>query len=343
MARLAIWLLLLAGVAHLPIAAVAAPPSPSLVTMEFVFETPPVPSCHASTIAETTDKTLVTAWFAGTAEGKPDVSIWVSRRNAERWSAPVQVADGIQPAGQRLPCWNPVLLQPRNGDLMLFYKVGPSPSDWWGMLRTSPDQGRSWSAATRLPAGILGPIKNKPLQLANGDILCPSSTEEAGWRVHFERTADLGKTWTKTGPVNDGKQIAAIQPSILTLGGDKLRALGRTRQQHLFQIDSDDLGRTWGTMQLTDLPNPNSGTDAVSLRDGRHLLIYNHTPKGRSPLNLAISTDGSTWRPVLVLEDEPGEYSYPAIIQSADGLVHLTYTWKRQRIKHAVVDPAKLP
>ncbi len=342
MVRVAICLLLLVGVTNQPTSAKAAPPSSSVVSSEFIFETPPVPSCHASTIAETTDKTLVAAWFAGTAEGKPDVTIWVSRRNADGWSAPVSVADGVQQDGERWPCWNPILFQPRNADLMLFYKVGPSPSEWWGMLCTSQDQGRTWSAATRLPTGILGPIKNKPIQLANGDILCPSSTEEAGWRVHFERTSDLGKTWTKTDPVNDGKQIAAIQPSILTLGGDKLRALGRTRQKHLFQIDSDDLGRTWGKMTLIDLPNPNSGTDAVTLRDGRHMLIYNHTAKGRSPLNLAISKDGNTWLPAPVLEDAPGEYSYPAIIQTADGLVHLTYTWKRQRIKHAIIDPAKL-
>jgi predicted neuraminidase len=95
-------------------------------------------------------------------------------------------------------------------------------------------------------------------------------------------------------------------------------------------------------MTLIDLPNPNSGTDAVTLRDGRHLLVYNHTAKGRSPLNVAVSTDGDTWQAALVLENEPGEYSYPAVIQTADGLVHAVYTWKRQRIKHVVIDPAKL-
>ena len=101
--------------------------------------------------------------------------------------------------------------------------------------------------------------------------------------------------------------------------------------------------KTWGGMSLMELPNPNSGTDAVTLRDNRHLLVYNHTARGRSPLNLAVSQDGKTWQAALVLEDEPkAEFSYPAIIQTKDGLVHITYTWKRQRVKHAIIDPAKL-
>jgi predicted neuraminidase len=95
-------------------------------------------------------------------------------------------------------------------------------------------------------------------------------------------------------------------------------------------------------MSLTELPNPNSGIDAVTLKDGRHLLVYNHTAKGRTPLNLAISPDGTKWEAALVLESEPGEYSYPAIIQTRDGLVHITYTWKRQRVRHVVIDPAQL-
>jgi predicted neuraminidase len=197
-----------------------------------------------------------------------------------------------------------------------------------------------------LPDGILGPIKNKPVQFANGDMLCPSSTEgEGGWRVHFERTSDLGRTWQATAPVNDGREIGAIQPSILFHPDGKLQALGRTKQGKIFQIWSDDDGRTWGKMTLTPLPNPDSGTDAVTLKDGRQFLVYNHNgqPKGRSPLNVAVANDGENWQAALVLEDEPGkQFSYPAVIQTSDGLVHITYTWKRERIKHAVVDPAKL-
>jgi predicted neuraminidase len=319
---------------------------PGLVQSEFIYESAPFPSCHATTIVETKSG-LVTAWFGGTAEGKPDVAIWVARRDGNQWTAPVEVANGAQPDGTRHPCWNPVLFQPAKGPLLLFYKVGPSPSTWWGMLRTSADDGRTWSDAQRLPEGILGPVKNKPVQLADGTIVCPTSTETStkpsDWRVHFELTRDLGKTWTTVRPApNGGAEPNAIQPSILLHSATRLQALGRTREKQLFQTWSDDAGRTWSPLTLTSLPNPNSGTDAVTLRDGRHLLIYNHTPKGRTPLNLAFSTDGKVWQAALVLENEPGEYSYPAIIQTSDGLVHSTYTWKRQKVRHVVIDPAKL-
>ena len=316
----------------------AATPS-ALVKSEYIFETAPFKECHASTIVETKNG-LVSAWFGGTKERNPDVGIWLSRQEDGRWSAPVEVANGVQSPTNRYACWNPVLFQPKSGPLLLFYKVGPSPSRWWGMLSTSEDNGKTWSKARRLPEGILGPIKNKPVQLPNGDIVCSSSTEDHGWRVHFERTGDLGQTWQATPPVNDGKEIEAIQPSILFYPGGRLQALGRTQQDHIFEIWSEDEGKTWGKMSLTTLPNPNSGTDAVTLKDGRQLLVYNHSTKGRSPLNVALSKDGKTWEPLLTLEDEPAkQFSYPAVIQTSDGLVHITYTWKRERIKHAVVKP----
>jgi len=310
-----------------------------LMKSEFIYETAPFPECHASTIAETKNG-LVAAWFGGTGERHPDVGIWLSRQSGGRWSAPVEVANGVQSPTNRYACWNPVLFQPRNGPLLLFYKVGPSPSSWWGMLMKSEDGGETWSNPRRLPAGIVGPIKNKPVQLVNGDILCPSSTENNGWRVHFERTSDLGEKWTATEPVNDGKEIGAIQPSILFHPGGKLQAVGRTRQGKIFEIWSEDGGKTWGNMTLTKLPNPNSGIDAVTLQDGRQLLVYNPTTQGRSPLKVAVSADGKQWNDVLTLEDEARkEFSYPAIIQAKDGMVHIVYTWKRQRIRHAVVDP----
>lgn len=216
------------------------------------------------------------------------------------------------------------------------------------MLRRSNDDGITWSAARRLPDGILGPIKNKPVQLPGGTILCPSSTENHGWQVHFELSTDDAKTWTATAPINDGKTIEAIQPSVLLHPGGRLQAVGRTRQGRIFQTWSDDGGRSWSPMALGPLPNPNSGIDAVTLRDGRQLIVYNHAPgrlgEGpRSPLNVAVSDDGKTWQAALVLENEPEqEFSYPAVIQTDDGLVHVTYTWKRRRIKHVVVDPRQL-
>lgn len=334
-------LLLLALAIVAPAGGIHAVNPEAMIVSEFVFESAPFPQCHASTIVETNEG-LVAAWFGGTRESHSDVGIWSSRHAEGRWTAPAEVANGVQSPDTRFPCWNPILFQPREGPLLLFYKVGPNPRAWWGMLMTSEDAGKTWSASRRLPVGILGPIKNKPVQLASGEILCPTSTEHDGWRVHFERTGDLGQTWSKTDPLNDGQSIGAIQPSVLRHGDRRLQAVGRSKQGKIWEAWSDDEGRRWTALKLLDLPNPNSGTDAITLRDGRHLLVYNHTPKGRTPLNVAVSRDGRKWEPVMVLESEPGEFSYPAVIQTKDGLVHISYTWKRQRIRHAVVDPERL-
>lgn len=332
------------------------------VSEQFIYETAPFPSCHASTIVQCSDGTIVSAWFGGTEEKADDVGIWTARFDGKAWSQPIEVANGIQfqwssPVNsttevKRFPTWNPVLFQPKNGPLLLFYKCGPSPQTWWGMMMESKDSGLTWSIPRRLPEGILGPIKNKPVELPDGTILCPTSNETDDtdeWTVHMEWTKDFGKTWTRTKPLNDPKAFGAIQPSILFLGNDRLLALGRSRQGRIFQMESDNLGKSWGEMSLLDLPNPNSGTDAITLDDGRHLLVYNHVTKQsaewggrRSPLNLAVSNDAKTWAPVMELENEPKmEFSYPAIIQASDGRVHITYTWKRLKIKHVILAPKK--
>jgi predicted neuraminidase len=324
----------------------------AVIGSEFIYDSAPYPACHASTIVETPSG-LVASWFGGTHERHPDVGIWVSRRVGAQWTEPVEVANGVQAGVERLPTWNPVLFRLQDGALKLYYKVGPNPREWWGMQMTSADDGETWSSPEPLPEGILGPIKNKPVRLPGGDILSPSSSEQEGdiWKVHFERSTDQGKTWVSTGPVNDGVTIRAIQPSILIHADGGLQALGRTRASGMFTIGSDDQGLTWGEMGLLDLPNPSSGTDAVTLADGRHLLVYNHNTrdatsnKGRSPLNVALSNDGIHWRAALVLEndpDAPDGFAYPAVIQAADGTVHITYTWQRKRIKHVAIDPSKL-
>ena len=310
--------------------------------VEFVFETAPFDAAHASTIAEVdtlTGSGLVAAWFAGTREGHGDVGIWVARCQGGEWLHPVEVANGRLHLRRRFPCWNPVLYQPAQGPLMLFYKVGPSPSQWWGMLITSSDGGRSWSEPRRLPNGILGPIKNKPIVVGHR-LLCPSSDEVGRWRIHLEWTDDGGETWRRGPPLNDGRQFAAIQPALLAWPSGRIQLLCRTRQGAVGQCWSDDGSESWTPLAATELPNPDSGIDAVMLACGRALLIYNHSQTGRTPLNVAISEDGKRWLAACVLERMPGEFSYPAVIESADRTVHVTYTWNRRRIRHVLLDPA---
>ena len=350
----------------------------ALVSSELIFgiANKPTKECHASTIVETPSG-LVAAWFAGTKERNPDVGIRVSRRLRGRWSEPTEVVSGVQSSNLRYPCWNPVLFQPADGPLMLFYKVGPHPRQWWGMLTTSDDDGETWSWPTKLGEAhtighLIGPVKNKPIQLDDGTILCPSSTEidyadgSSHWRVHFEVTKDLGKTWEVIGPIQTGEDFHAIQPSILTYSDGRMQILCRSREKRIVQSWSRDMGKTWSTLTATELPNPNSGTDALTLKDGRQVVIYNHSEgtvkpdrapvlKPRRILNLAISDDGQHWTPVLTFENETGahpediirrrhfgEYSYPAIIQTRDGMLNIVYTYNREGVKHAVVDPSKL-
>lgn len=304
----------------------------------FVFEGAPFASAHASTIAATSEG-LAAAWFGGPHEGHRDVGIWLAHATDECWSAPVEIARGADRWGRPQPCWNPVLFQPSRGPLLLFYRVGPSPRRWWSMSMTSTDGGRSWSPPRPLPRGMLGPIKNKPVELADRVLLCPSSTEQLGWRVHLERTPDLGQTWQKlTVP---GSRFGAIQPCLLT-HADRIRLLCRTRQRVIATAWSADAGDTWSPLQPTDLPNPDSGIDALTLHDGRAVLAYNPSSSARSPLALAISDDGERWRPSVVLEDRPGEYSYPAVIQARDDRIHVTYTWNRRRIRHVALRPDEL-
>ena len=200
----------------------------SLINQEFIYEIEDAltPQCHASTIASS-GSALVCAWFGGTEEKNKDVGIWVSRKTDKDWGKPVEVVNGVQTDGTRYPCWNPVLFQPEEGPLFLFYKVGPNPREWWGLYVTSEDEGETWSSPVRLPEGIYGPIKNKSVQLSNGHILSPTSTEHDGWKVQIERSSNLAMTWTSSGDLNDGKEFGAIQPAILIHPNEKLQINGK--------------------------------------------------------------------------------------------------------------------
>ena len=320
-------------------------PKVALVSEEYVFENPPFPSCHASTIVEVAPNHWLSAWFGGTNEGNKDVGIWLSQKENGQWSAPTLMAEGIINANTRYPCWNPVLFKAREGKLFLFYKVGSSPREWWGMLRTSDDNGKSWSQPERLPDGILGPIKNKPVQLVDGTILSPSSTEtKESWKAHIERSRDSGKTWEVI-PVDPQTNLDVIQGSILFYSNQKMQMLCRSKQDRIAEVWSEDGGKTWEKLSLTTMLNPNSGTDAVTLNNGWQILVYNpltrgkEWDKGRQKLVVSMSKDGEKWHEVYVLEDQPkGEFSYPAIVQAADGKAHITYTWNRRNIRHVVLD-----
>lgn len=334
----------------------------------------------------------------------------------------------------RKACWNPVLFEMPDGTVYLYYKVGRAVADWTGWVTKSTDGGKTWSKGEPLPDGFLGPIKNKPILLGD-KLLCPTSTEVGGWRLHVEILDTKTGKWTmhtppvaSTAPAPVPEALAsgstapsdpeapaiipspsasalpaigAIQPSILihnetTLpaaalahgkakpGIPVLQLVARTRPTEAMRKGKDmvsrgkvatswsfDGGETWSEVELIDVPQNQSGLDAVTLSkpakvvvDGdaygpsdakeykkgktvtaNHVLIYNNfatlplTGKGpRTPLSLAVSEDGVKWYHWMTLEDSPiSQYSYPSIIQGRDGTIHCIYTWRRQRIAYKAV------
>jgi predicted neuraminidase len=338
---------------------------------EFIFQpgSAPFPECHASTIVSLRNGELLSAWFDGTKEGAPDVAIWTSRYADGTWSKPIEVA-----REPNTPTWNPVLFHTHDGRLWLYYKAGPNTGSWSASRMWSTDEGRTWSTPERLPAGLLGPIRAKPFVSPNGTIVSGSSVEAyKTWAAWIERSNDNGATWRKIGPITitaaqdkaeppypdppmDSPELRAkdhgprefegiIQPSVVSLGGHHLRLYARSRSlaAKIVVADSFDNGVTWSPTHFLDLPNNNSGLDAVVLKDGRVVLIFNDTPRGRSPLNLAVSTDGEHFRVFATLEQGAGEYSYPAIIQAPNGDLDMTYTWHRTAIKHVHLPLAQVP
>jgi predicted neuraminidase len=337
---------------------------------EFIFEpgSTSFPESHASTIVALKNGELMAAWFGGTKERAPDVAIWGSRRVNGKWTAPAELE-----REKDVPSWNPVLFHTKDGRLWLYYKVGPSPGEWAAGRMYSDDEGKMWSRDERLPAGLLGPIRAKPLVLDDGTIVSGSSIEaHETWAAWVERSTDNGKTWAKIGPITVSREadaaeppaadpskdapgwaadkgprkyVGIIQPSIISLGGKHLRmyARSRTMASKIAVADSMDNGATWTQAHFLDLPNNNSGIDAVALKDGRVVMIFNNTTVGRTPLNLAVSNDGEHFRVFATLEDTVGQYSYPAIIQGPDGSLEMTYTWQRKTIRYVHLPLAEVP
>lgn len=324
-------------------------------------------SSHASTVVELGNRNVMAAWFGGSAEGKSDVAIWSAVRDQTGWTKPAEL---VREPG--IACYNPVLFHTRDGRLWMYYKFGPSPSTWSAGRIVSNDDGKTWSAPEHLPAGLLGPIRAKPLVLRDGTIVSGTSFESyRTWAVWIERSTNSGTTWEKIGPIvpppdldakglgekagivpadvpgsTDWKFIQGIiQPSVVLLKGRHLRLYARStaKTARVSVADSEDNGVTWTQAHPLAVPNPNSGIDAIALTDGRVVLIYNNTTKGRTPLNLALTKDAEHFVPFRTLEDAPGEYSYPALVQAANGDLLMTYTWNRKTIKFVRLPLAELP
>ena len=325
---------------------------------EFIFlNDRPFRSCHASTVLKLSNGDILVAWFGGSKEGAEDVAIWYTRRTEDGWDYPKKLS---HEAG--LPHWNPVLFMGENGQIILYYKVGHRISQWYTCFMTSED-GYFWSSPRPLVEGDRGgrgPVRNKVIKLKDGTWLAPASIEGKSWDAFVDISRDQGKTWIKSAmvpivhqePERRGKEAGSdpassldsqyvfhgkgvIQPTLWESDPGAVHMLLRSTEGRIFRSDSADSGKTWCPAYPTVLPNNNSGIDVVKLSDGRLILAYNPVGRNRgprTPLILSMSRDnGITWKQVWTLEEEEGEYSYPAIIADEDEIL-VTYTWKRERI-----------
>lgn len=303
------------------------------------------PAAHASTLLDLENGELLAAWFSGKHEGHPEVGISLAKYENHKWQEAVEIAKAENIDGTSFPCWNPVLVKNDKGRVLLFYKVGKNPREWWGQFIYSDDLGESWSKPEKLPEGFLGPVRVKSLQLENGKILHPSSTEskDEDWKVHFELSDENGKKFERIAVNCDTFQV--IQPTLIQTGKHKLKFLARSKHNKVIAADSKDNGKTWSGLYPIDLPNPNSGIDAINIDKNRFLMVYNPLShgkewwEGRNKLVLGRSNDGTNWLEILELENhEKGEYSYPAIIATSNGKIHISYTNNRKNIKHLVLE-----
>ena len=309
--------------------------------------------CHASSIVKADNGEMICAWFQGSVEGADDVKIWGARTEKEKWREPEILA---QHSG--MPCWNPVLFRLDTGRIILFYKCGREIASWRTMYRLSDDNGRTWSESKELVEGDIGgrgPVRNKPVRLKSGRILAPSSLENGPWRSFADISDDGGITWKKSSEVTirlpesqklnqNYKDIpvseqsyhgrGVIQPTIWESGG-KVNMMMRSSEGRIYQSCSEDSGETWSIAEPTEIPNNNSGIDAVCTPDGSVWLVCNPVGESwgkRTPVCLyCLESKGEKWKQIMTLDEGEGEFSYPCIIYDNETL-YITYTWKRKNI-----------
>lgn len=305
---------------------------------ELVFETlEGVPAHHCSTLAEAANGDLLVLWYGGSFESADDQALFLSRRRkGERsWDPPqALIQDSLQPPG------NAVIFRDGLDRIWIVWgrmesarpiRRGSGWSECRLMYRISTDHGRTWSE-DRVFHDELGALpRNVPIRLRDGTLLLPLSGRLDGQSgSFFFITRDHGATWERSSVIAGGSQ-----PTVVEREDGTLLALMRSRPRSL-QSESRDGGRTWSPAVPSQLRNPGAGVAMTALEGGRIVAVFNDSETGRSPLSVARSRDGGrTWEEPLHLESNPGEYSYPSVVQTSDGRIHVSYTYRRYSIRHA--------
>ena len=302
-------------------------------------------SCHCSVVLELDNGDLLVGYYAGSGEARPDAAWVLARRKAGADAfGPLQVVADTpgKPEG------NGILFQNREGAVLVVYGTmhgkldgPPGPGVRWVTcdlrMKASGDRGASWSEVRMIEEDLGHVPRCKPIRLRSGEIIF--GTEYRGGHSRLWISGDEGATWEMAGPIAGERNQ---HPSLIEREDGSILALLRPAggQHCVLQSVSTDGGRTWSPAERTALTSPFAALDAVRLADGRVALAWNRNPDARNPLTLALSEDGGrTWPYVRDLLTGEGQFHYPALIQTGDGLLHLTFTNNRKTIDHMALPP----
>ena len=325
---------------------------------EFIDPNFSQPSVHVASLCELADGGLGASWYGGTREGASDVAVFFSRRNSGpsgAWTQPVPL---INRKNAQQETWrfvrkvgNPLLFSDPDGTMGLLY-VSIAVGGWSGSslnVKLSHDGGSTWTASRRLG---LSPffnmselVKSAVTPMSDGSWAVPIYHEAFAKypEVLWLRADKDAVTATKTRIFSAG---TAFQPTLVASSEKEGFVLCRTASsvREAFESHTMDAGRTWSAPKPTGLPNPDSGVAAIRLQNGRILVAFNDSRSNRSTLRLAVSENGAPpyQRVFTVAEEREAEFSYPFLLATRDGLIHLAYTWKRTGIKHVAFNMAWL-
>jgi predicted neuraminidase len=327
---------------------------PVFIAEEFIAPSLKGKVAHASSICELSDGRLAAVWYAGSREGAKDVAIYFAMRGSgERmsWTKPRVIVnrDSATKELQRFvkKVGNSIIFADSEDRIWLIY-VTISVGGWSGSslnVKISDDGGMTWTQSQRLTLSpffnVSELVRNNPLPMKDGGFGIPIYHECLGkfpemlWiRVG---NADQRITFKKTRMVG-GRMF--IQPSVVVYDSHSATAFYRncSDDRVVGMAFTSDIGARWSKPRKLGLPNSDSALNALLLSEGQLLLAFNDSKRTRDNLSLAVSPDGgANWMRIAEIENNPGEeFSYPYMIRSSDGRIHLVYTWRRKRIKQVV-------
>jgi predicted neuraminidase len=330
------------------------------------------PSSHSSNLLNLSNGDLLCAYYSGRWEGKSDLAIVISRlsKGSDQWTKPEVVA---QQAG--IAFENPVLFEQSAGVLWLFYTsqaadAGQTKAEIF--YRTSHDNGKSWSGGAVLFAKA-GSFGRQRLVVSGNEWFFPiyyTPRSDADHYSSVQISTDNGNHWRECA-VADSNGL--VQPDLVEVSPRHFTLFFRSRFADWVYVSHSENGCSWTTPRPTQIPNNNSSIQVTGLRNGHLVMTFNNiqatttrgkpTDYARFPMSVALSVDGGqTWpwvRDVDIGQDVPQEkvpttmagvdvsdeqkaffqhlfdYSYPSIIETPDGIIHMSYTFRRRTIKYA--------